>query len=210
MPFTGSIYTGVGTFFAKDDRQAALSHFVEGVRQTDGQSPLAALAVTPHSPADLSVDVGVGWAIVKGDDVQNQSNYMDFNNAASRVQLPGSAPPPSSPGTSRIDAIVAKLNDSEAKVVPSGEPADQMFFQWVPGTAQAGVTLASPGTSPPAIPPTSLLLAWVQVDNAASQIQAGQILDKRKLYAPAIPGADGHVYRFTVSSQGTPALEVVS
>lgn len=210
MAFGKTSYTSADTYAPLDDRLMAAMHYVEGIAPAVGSDPRTACQVVPHSPANLSVDISAGWALVQGDDVVNQGLYASFNSTAANIGLPSGSPPPSSPGTARIDLVGVKINDSDAKVVPAGETANECFPFWVAGSAAAGVTLASPGSSVPATPASMLVLAWVQVDYAATTIAADHIGDKRKPYGPGIWGADGHRYRLAVSSGGTLEVEQVS
>lgn len=115
--------------------------------------------------ANMSVDVALGTAIVKGTSVTYQGTYILRSTSTSNVPI--AASDPSNP---RIDIIVAQVHDKQADGGSS--------YGWTL-TAVAGTPAASP-VAPP-VPASSLLLGQVRVNANATSITTSNITDKRVL-----------------------------
>jgi hypothetical protein len=155
-------------YAARLDRGLIEAFGAEGVIYTGAGTPLK---VTPRAAgANMSVDVAVGTGTVAGDDQPAQGSYfvrlLSIANAAIGV-APGG-------GLSRIDLVTVKLRDTDA-----GSGAGTLI--------DVVVVAGTPGATPsaPAVPATSLLLAYVTVPNGTSAIQTSNITDKRRLARPS-------------------------
>lgn len=122
--------------------------------------------------ANMSVDVAAGRAIIQGDTIANEGNYIVRSDAVYNVPL--AAADTSNP---RIDLIVAQVYN---KQVDGGTQ-----YAWVP-VALKGTPAASPVA--PNVPNTALLLAQVYVPANATSVTTtntgstvGYITDQRVL-----------------------------
>ena len=175
-----------GSYSANQDR-----YLIEAVWPTSGV--LTGMVVAPRGAgANMSVDVGPGAAVAHGTDIANQGSYLCRLLATSNVAPIGAAP---GVGLSRIDLIVAQVTDPVAT-----------------GTGTAGWTLAVvPGTqasspSPPATPPSAVVLAQISVPNGTAQITAAQITDARTMLAQpgAVPPKTGRLASTTGTGSSPP------
>lgn len=139
-----------GSYSARMDRSILDVIFTEGVIGN-------AFEVTAQSPASLSVDIGVGRAIVTGSDQPYQGKYLVTLESSISIVLP---PSPSS-GT-RIDMVVLEVNDPTA-----GGPAGD--------NAVIDVRTLAPLTS------TGIVLAQIARTVGQTTIQAADITDVRPI-----------------------------
>ncbi len=124
---------------------------------------------------DRSVDVLTGSAWVKGDDSADQGYYFHrMQETVVNVPLAANAT-----GGNRKDAVVLRVYDS---------PDNQTTLEAVTGPTGGGN---------PTIPSTGLLLAYVTVANADTQIVASEVSDQRTYHR-------AHVY--FVASTGGPTI----
>lgn len=213
MPFAKTIYLGVEDYAAIHDRYYGMGHYVEGVAPRQGTFAAGtstdareALAIKQRAAgANLSVDISPGWAFVQGDDVVNQAMYADYNNSIVNLAYTTVGAPSTNP---RIDMVVARINDSEHT---QRTPADQMYFEIVPGVplaGTAGATLAN-GLGRATLPPSALWLADLELrtDSASVGVTTARIADRRKLYGPAVYGETGKRYRLGVDATGNFGIE---
>lgn len=123
----------------------------------------------------MSVNVAPGECVVPGTTSTTQSGYYLFN--ASTTNLSISTANPTNP---RIDLVCATINDaSYAGALNSG------VLQVVTGTPTSGATLINLSGAP-SLPTSSLLIGYVLVPAAASNIVAGDLGDKRVQLAGVI------------------------
>lgn len=149
------------------------------------------LQVTAHSPANMSVNVGVGQAVVPGTlgatgvfpnnlnyqgytgNVQaltQQGVYYCFNNSLVNVTI--AAADPTNP---RIDLVV--VSDPDAQYSGS---SNTPVLQVITGTP-------APSPAAPTCPASSIVLAQVAVAANATSIGSGNITDKRPYLALTAP-----------------------
>lgn len=125
------------TYSAREDRQLITALFSEGV--------ISGLSVTPGGAMDVTV--GIGSAIILGDDQANQGNYLAVTTAAETIAIAAA------PGSnSRIDLVYYRINDPNA----GGPAGENSAFGVV-----VGVVAASPAV--PALPTSAIPLAQVLV-----------------------------------------------
>lgn len=108
-------------------------------------TPLGLKVVQRGAGANISVDVGIGEAIVQGDDQAQQGNYRVVSDAVVNVAL--SAVPGSN---SRYDLIILQVNDPDA----GGAAGNNAVITKVTGTAASSPTV-------PALPNSAIALAVV-------------------------------------------------
>lgn len=213
MPFAKTIYLGVEDYAAIHDRYYGMGHYVEGVAPRQGVFVAAsttdareALAVKQRAAgANLSVDISPGWAFVQGDDVVNQAMYADYNNSVVNLAYSTVGAPSTNP---RIDMVVARINDSEHT---QRTPADQMYFEIVPGVplaGTAGASLANP-LGRDALPPSALWIADLELrtDSGSVGVTTARIADRRKLYGPGLYSENGKRYRLGIDATGNFGIE---
>ena len=114
--------------------------------------------------ANMSVDVGVGFAMVQGDSVTNQGLFLAYNDAATNAVV--TAAHATLP---RIDRVCVRVRDAF-----HGDAANDISFQVVAGTATSGATLVNLNGAA-AVPASHLLLANVLVGAAVSSITNANI-----------------------------------
>ena len=115
--------------------------------------------------ANMSVDVASGRAIIVGDSIANQGNYIVRSDATYNVPI--SAASTSNP---RIDLIVAQVYDKQAD--------GGTLYSWTP-TVVTGTPAASPVA--PSLPPSAMALATVSVATNAASVTTTNITDQRIL-----------------------------
>jgi hypothetical protein len=175
-----------GSYPAESDRLTQ-----QALYATTGIIGSASLAVTPNSPAGMSVRVASGWAAVVGTTQANMGVYTFYNNATDTLTI--TTADPTNP---RIDRIVATVRDAYY----SGAFND-VIFQVLPGTPAGSPTA-------PATPANSISLATVAVGAGVTQINAGNITDTRPEVTTNLP-APG--LNFAVNAQtGTTYTTVAS
>lgn len=137
---------------------------------TTGIINSSSMAVTPNSPAGMSVRVASGWAAIVGDEQANMGTYVAYNDASATLSV--STANPTNP---RIDLVCATVRDAYY----SGAYND-VILQVITGTP-AG----SPVT--PTLPDNSISLATIAVGAGATSITSGNITDTRVLVTTNIP-----------------------
>lgn len=124
------------------------------------------LKVTQHGAGAMSVDVAVGSAVIAGTAVSGQGSYLFGSDATVTATISGA---PGS-GQSRIDAIVAQIQDQDA----DGGSDNDGIIAVVTGTA------ASTGSEvAPSLPASSIVLAHVLVGPSVTTILTANITDFR-------------------------------
>jgi hypothetical protein len=146
-----------GSYPAQYDRLTA-----QALWATTGTIGTSSLAVSPNSPAGMSVRVASGWAAIIGTTTTNMGVYTIFNDATDTLTI--TTADPTNP---RIDLVCATVRDA----FYSGANND-VIFQVVAGTP-AGSPVA------PSLPANSISLATIAVGAAVTQINAGDIIDTR-------------------------------
>lgn len=126
--------------------------------------------------ANMSVDVEAGNAWVKGTSNANQGIYQQLKTGKDNV-APVEA---NASGKPRIDTVILVVNDSSVSGV-----SDTPALKIVAGTATTGANLlnltgaASEATIKASFP-NFLILAYLEVPNAATEIKTAQIADRRR------------------------------
>jgi hypothetical protein len=140
---------------------------------TTGIIGSSSLAVTPNSPAGMSVRVAAGWAAIVGTTQANMGVYTTYNDATQVLTV--TTADPTNP---RIDRVVVTVQDAYY----SGAFND-VIFQVVAGT---------PASSPtaPATPANSISLATIAVGAGVTQINSGDITDTRVDVTTNLPVGD--------------------
>ena len=143
---------------ARIDRTAYDAIWTEGFLVTGD------FAVSPSSPAAMSVQVDLGSAVVQGDDQVFQGKYLVRSDAVTTGLAIGAAPG----SGQRNDLVVLQVRDQNAGVGTNNDA----IITVVPGT---------PSSTPvdPAVPNSALVLARVRVPSGTSSITAGLIDDLR-------------------------------
>jgi hypothetical protein len=157
-----------GSYPAESDRLTQ-----QALYATTGIIGSASMAVTPNSPAGMSVRVASGWAAVVGTTQANMGVYTFYNDAT--VTLTITTADPTNP---RIDRIVATVRDA----FYSGAFND-VIYQVLPGTPAGSPTA-------PATPANSISLATVAVGAAVTQINTANITDTRVEVTTNLPVGD--------------------
>lgn len=157
-----------GSHPAENDRLS-----MQAIFATTGIIGSSSLAVTPNSPAGMSVRVASGWCAIVGTTQSNMGVYTVYNDATSTLTV--TTADPTNP---RIDRVVVTVQDA----FYSGAFND-VIFQVVAGT---------PASSPsaPATPANSISLATIAVAAGATQINAGDITDTRVDTTTNLPVGD--------------------
>jgi hypothetical protein len=129
---------------------------------TTGIIGSTSLAVSPNSPAGMSVRVAAGWGAVVGTTTTDMGVYTFYNDALNTLTI--TTADPTNP---RIDLVCATVRDA----FYSGAFND-VIFQVIAGTP-AGSPVA------PTLPDNSISLATIAVGAAVTQINSGNITDTR-------------------------------
>lgn len=140
---------------------------------TTGIISPTSLVVTASGPANMSINVGAGWAAVVGDIQPNMGTYVAYNDGT--VNLAITTANPTNP---RIDLVCLTVQDSYY----TGS-ADDVILQVIAGT---------PASSPvaPTLPDNSISLATVAVAAGALSITSGNITDTRVSVTTNLPIGD--------------------
>jgi hypothetical protein len=140
------------------------------------------LEVTPHEPANMSVDINGGappageiW-VPGTSSPGSQGSYFCWNDGVVTRAIGAS-----DEGDPRIDTVVARVFDSQ---YAGGE--DKWVLEVVPGTPEPGADLENLNGAA-AVPASSLVLAYVLVAAKAVKIEAADILNVATL--AGAPGA---------------------
>jgi hypothetical protein len=154
-----------GSYPAESDRQVQ-----QALYATTGIIGSSSLAVTPNSPAGMSVQVAAGWAAIVGTTQANMGTYVTYNDATTTLTV--TTADPTNP---RIDRVVVTVRDAYY----TGAFNDVIF------QVLAGTPAGSP--SAPAVPANSISLATIAVGAAVTQINAGNITDTREDVTTNLP-----------------------
>jgi hypothetical protein len=122
----------------------------------------SSLAVTPNSPAGMSVIVASGWAAIVGTTQSNMGTYVAYNDAPNTLTVTTA-----NPTNPRIDIVVVTVQDAYY----TGAFND-VIFQVIAGTPAGSPTA-------PATPANSIKLANIAVGAGVTSILAGNITDTR-------------------------------
>lgn len=150
----------------------------------------ADLKVVQHGSGAMSVDVNAGGSIIAGTTLSGQGSYLFGSDATVNVEISG-AP---GAGESRIDAIVAKIQDQDSD---GGADNDGVIV------AVAGTAASTGSEIPPTVPDSCDVLAHVIVGPGVTEILTANITDMRTfahgkdtfigevkmLAVPTLPGA---------------------
>lgn len=154
--------TGIHTYSAARDRRVIQTV----LEDREGIVGAGDFAITPTSPASMSVRMAAGRAWVHGDAVARQGTYL-FEQAAAIDVGPLA---PAHLTLNRIDLIVLRDYDAAADGGSAGQDAGVVEIV-------QGVAAASP--SVPAVPASSIPLASVTVLAGATSIASNRITDLR-------------------------------
>lgn len=126
-------------------------------------------AIQRAAGANMSVDVGAGFALVPANNTGNKGLYHIENDASVNVSLAAS-----NATNPRIDMVYVQVDDSADGAAADDTPQ----FGVVTGTPTAGATLDN-RTGAGTMPSNALLLADVLVGAAVTSITATNIRDRR-------------------------------
>lgn len=148
----------VPTYTAKNDRNLLTALFDEGI--------LRGITVTPGSPS-RTVILGVGQAVIVGDDVGNLGQpYLATITAAETVNIPAA------PGSgTRYDLVGLRVRDLAA----GGTAGNDIVADVVSGTVGGGV---------PATPNSFFPICTVQISAGETAVTAGMVTDIRTWSEP--------------------------
>lgn len=155
------------TYSAKRTRQAILNlgGLQEGVLGSNDYKVIQRAA-----GANMSVDVGSGFALVTADDAGNRGLYHEENDATVNVAVTAS-----SGSNPRIDQIILQINDS----TDGGDATDVAALSVLTGTATVGATLDN-RTGAAALPTGCLRLADILVPTSSTSVVTANIRDRRQ------------------------------
>jgi hypothetical protein len=173
--------SGAGATYTAEQTRRALFPWAQ---RTGANTPgivsgglISATDMTLTAPGSgLSVNVGVGEAIVGGD-TGTAGAYYCLNKSTTNLTIAtasGSHP--------RIDTVVAVVADS-GYTEPTGFSGNQWTPAVITGTATAGATLANL-TGAGVAPADSLTLGYVLVPTSATSIVSGDILNLGTMVMP--------------------------
>jgi hypothetical protein len=165
-----------GSYPAESDRLNA-----QALYATTGIIGSASMAITPNSPAGMSVRVATGWAAVVGTTQPNMGVYTAFNDATTVLTV--TTADPTNP---RIDRVVMTIRDAYY----TGAFND-VIYQVLAGTPAGSPTA-------PATPANSISLATIAVGAGVTSIIAANITDTRPEVTTNLP-APG--LNFSVNTQ---------
>jgi hypothetical protein len=157
-----------GSYPAESDRLNA-----QALYATTGIIGSASMAITPNSPAGMSVRVATGWAAVVGTTQPNMGVYTAFNDAVETLTV--TTADPTNP---RIDRVVMTIRDAYY----TGAFND-VIYQVLAGTPAGSPTA-------PATPANSISLATIAVGAGVTSITAGNITDTRVDVTTNLPVGD--------------------
>jgi hypothetical protein len=175
-----------GSYPAESDRLNA-----QALYATTGIIGSASMAVTPNSPAGMSVRVATGWAAVVGTTKPNMGVYTAYNDATTVLTV--TTADPTNP---RIDRVVMTIRDAYY----TGAFND-VIYQVIAGTPAGSPTA-------PATPANSISLATIAVGAGVTSILAANITDTRVDVTTNLPAPQ---LNFSVNPQtGTTYTTVAS
>jgi hypothetical protein len=157
-----------GSYPAESDRLNA-----QALYATTGIIGSASMAITPNSPAGMSVRVATGWAAVVGTTQPNMGVYTAYNDATTVLTV--TTADPTNP---RIDRVVMTIRDAYY----TGAFND-VIYQVLAGTPAGSPTA-------PATPANSISLATIAVGAGVTSITAGNITDTRVDVTTNLPVGD--------------------
>lgn len=157
-----------GSYPAESDRLNA-----QALYATTGIIGSASMAVSPNSPAGMSVRVATGWAAVVGTTQANMGVYTAYNDATTVLTV--TTADPTNP---RIDRVVMTIRDAYY----TGAFND-VIYQVLAGTPAGSPTA-------PATPANSISLATIAVGAGVTSILAGNITDTRVEITTNLPTGD--------------------
>lgn len=169
--------TQAGSFPAEQTRRGIFSHYARSGASVSAQGSPGILTggiigvtdLTLTAPASgMSVNVGVGEAIVGGSEGGSQGGYYFYASSTTNLAIA------TANGTNpRIDTVVATVADA-GYTIPTGGTSGQVTLQVVTGTPTAGATLSNL-LGKGSMPASSLLLGYVLVPASATNIVSGDI-----------------------------------
>jgi hypothetical protein len=175
-----------GSHPAENDRLTT-----QALYATTGIIGASSLAVTPNSPAGMSVIVATGWAAIVGTTQSNMGTYVAYNDAPNTLTV--TTADPTNP---RIDIVVVTVQDAYY----TGAFND-VVFQVIAGTPAGSPTA-------PATPANSIKLANIAVGAGVTSITASNITDQRVDVTTNLPAPQ---LNFAVNTQtGTTYTTVLS
>jgi hypothetical protein len=157
-----------GSHPAENDRLST-----QALYATTGIIGTSSLAVTPNSPAGMSVIVASGWAAIVGTTQSNMGTYVAYNDAANTLTVTTA-----NPTNPRIDIVCVTVQDAYY----TGAFND-VIFQVIAGTPAGSPTA-------PATPANSIKLANIAVGAGVTSILAGNITDTRVSTTTNLPVGD--------------------
>lgn len=162
-------------------RSIAPLSFSEGVGSFNGANDLK--VSERGAGANMSVDVAKGGAFIQGDDTTDQGMYFVYNDGIVNKAIAAAD------GTNpRKDIVIAEVNDNQ-----EGQSGDNWAISVVTGT---------PAGSPaePALPPSALKLAVIDIPALDTTISNAQITDSRISADPPFAVYDDGVLEATEPS----------
>lgn len=162
MTVEAPLWIQAKTYAARMDRHILDILFTEGVRSPG--SPDNELKVVQRAAgANMSVDVGIGYAFVDGDDQVDQGTYLVHVTVLENLAVTAA------PGSnSRIDLVVLQINDPNA----GGAAGDNAQLKVIAGTVAASPVV-------PAVPASAIPLAEITVATGQTSIVTANITDRR-------------------------------
>lgn len=168
-------FNQASSYSAEQTRRAIFSPYARTAANTPGilvGGILSASDMQLSAPGSgLSVNISTGEAIVGGTEGGTQGGYYARN--ASTTNLTISTANPTNP---RIDTVCVTIADA-GYTEPTGVSGNAAVLQVVTGTPTAGATLSNLNGKA-ALPGSSLLLGYVLVPAAASNIVSGDISNR--------------------------------
>jgi hypothetical protein len=131
--------------------------------------------------ANMSVDVALGFALIRATDSGNAGIYHVENNATVNVAVTAS-----SGSNPRIDQIILTIKDS----TDAASGTDVPTLSVLTGTASAGATLDN-RTGAAALPNSAIRLADILVPTSSSTVTTANIRDRRPWARGAFATASG-------------------
>ena len=182
--------TQAGNYSAEVTRRAMFAWAARTATNAPGiiagglMSPTDLQVTAPAS--GMTVNIGVGEGLIGGNEGGSQGGYYFRNSAtysATVATANGSLP--------RIDAVVATMADGGyTEPSDAGGTSNGPVIAVVTGTPTSGATLSNLSGAP-ALPGSSLLLAWLLVPAAATNIISGDISNVAQVATPQFFGTSG-------------------
>jgi hypothetical protein len=153
-----------GSHPAENDRL-----YTQALWKTTGIINATDLAVTPNSPAGMSVLIAAGWANIIGTTQTNMGAYMAYNDASTALTITTA-----NPSNPRIDLVCITVSDAYY----TGS-LNTVAFSVIAGTAAASPVA-------PTLPANSIALAQIAVGAGVTSIVSGNITSVRTLVTSSI------------------------